>query len=100
MIFSKLIGSAPLTWIRRNIMSLIPPNQRGTSSKKLMIGMNMYGMEFSRTGISPKLGHDIVEKLKEVKPRIEWNDAINEHVFMGGEGEQTIYMFPTLQVNR
>ncbi|XP_032824637.2 chitinase domain-containing protein 1 [Petromyzon marinus] len=87
---------APLGWVRRCVESLDPLSQH---RERMLLGVNLYGMEYSATGGQPILGMRYLEILMKHKPKLKWDEETAEHFFeyktdRGGKG---IVFFPTLQ---
>ncbi|CAG8449749.1 14266_t:CDS:2 [Acaulospora colombiana] len=70
--------NAPIRWVEDTIVSFTPtPIDRG----KLLLGLNMYGVDFSNGQMEFIVGSTIIKKLKQHKPRMRWDKIFEEHRF-------------------
>ncbi|XP_016399027.1 chitinase domain-containing protein 1-like [Sinocyclocheilus rhinocerous] len=89
--------SAPLPWVRECVLQLAP---HGQWRHKILLGINMYGLDFSsHGGAEPLLGARYVELLKEVKPKLQWDENTGEHFFnyKRSNGVRHVVYYPTLK---
>uniref|UniRef100_A0A8C1XLE4 Chitinase domain-containing protein 1 n=1 Tax=Cyprinus carpio TaxID=7962 RepID=A0A8C1XLE4_CYPCA len=88
--------SAPLAWVRECVLQLAPHSQW---RHKILLGINLYGLDFSsHGGAEPLLGGRYVELLKEVKPKLQWDDNTGEHFFnYKSNGLKHVVYYPTLK---
>uniref|UniRef100_A0A671SBB5 Chitinase domain-containing protein 1 n=1 Tax=Sinocyclocheilus anshuiensis TaxID=1608454 RepID=A0A671SBB5_9TELE len=88
--------SAPLPWIRECVLQLAPHSQW---RHKILLGINLYGLDFSsHDGAEPLLGGRYVELLKEVKPKLQWDENTGEHFFnYKSNGLKHVVYYPTLK---
>uniref|UniRef100_A0A671KLC0 Chitinase domain-containing protein 1 n=1 Tax=Sinocyclocheilus anshuiensis TaxID=1608454 RepID=A0A671KLC0_9TELE len=89
--------SAPLPWVRECVLQLAPHSQW---RHKILLGINMYGLDFSsHGGAEPLLGAKYVELLKEVKPKLQWDENTGEHFFnyKRSNGVRHVVYYPTLK---
>ncbi|TSK13394.1 Chitinase domain-containing protein 1 [Bagarius yarrelli] len=87
--------SAPLPWMRDCVLQIAPQSQW---RHKILLGLNLYGLDFSNNGGSePLLGDRYIELLKAVKPKIVWDEYAGEHyfTFKRHSMKHTVY-YPTL----
>ncbi|KAK5619526.1 Chitinase domain-containing protein 1 [Crenichthys baileyi] len=70
--------SSPLPWIRDCVLQLAPNTQW---RQKILLGVNLYGLDFSSIGTEPILGGRYVEILREHRPKILWDENSAEHHF-------------------
>uniref|UniRef100_A0A9J8B0B2 Chitinase domain-containing protein 1 n=1 Tax=Cyprinus carpio carpio TaxID=630221 RepID=A0A9J8B0B2_CYPCA len=88
--------SAPLAWVRECVLQLAPHSQW---RHKILLGINLYGLDFSsHGGAEPLLGGRYVELLKEVKPKLQWDENTGEHFFnYKSNGLKHVVYYPTLK---
>ncbi|CAG8747723.1 14400_t:CDS:10 [Dentiscutata erythropus] len=87
--------NAPINWVEDNILSFTPTTMnRG----KLLLGMNMYGMDFSQGRAEHITGNTIIKIIRQHKPIIEWNENLGEHYFQYQEnGLSHTVWYPSLK---
>lgn len=89
--------SAPLPWMRDCVQQLDPHSQW---RQKILLGLNLYGLDFStQGGAEPILGGRYIELLREVRPKILWDDQAGEHYFnyKSANGVKHVVYYPTLK---
>ncbi|CAL8356458.1 unnamed protein product [Lota lota] len=88
--------SAPLPWIKGCVLELSPSSQW---RHKILIGLNMYGMDFSSQGADPVLGGRYVEVLRDLRPKLLWDDYAGEHYvnYKRNNGVKCKMYYPTLK---
>ncbi|XP_057692918.1 chitinase domain-containing protein 1 [Corythoichthys intestinalis] len=70
--------NAPLSWVKECILQLAP-NKEWRS--KILLGLNLYGVDFANQQTEPVIGGRYIEILREHKPKIVWDDFNAEHFF-------------------
>ncbi|CAL8325409.1 chitinase domain-containing protein 1 [Gadus morhua] len=88
--------SAPLPWMKGCVLELAPSSQW---RHKILIGLNMYGMDFSSQGADPVLGGKYIDVLREQRPKLLWDDYAGEHYFnyKRNNGVKCKMYYPTLK---
>lgn len=72
--------NSPEWWVRDCVERLVP----GASSPdraKILLGLNLYGLDHSVTGGTHVLGHQYVDILSTYKPKFSYDDESKEHYF-------------------
>ncbi|KAJ8333788.1 hypothetical protein SKAU_G00411070 [Synaphobranchus kaupii] len=89
--------SSPIPWVRECVLELAPQTQW---RHKILLGLNLYGLDFSsQGGAEPLVGDRYIELLGEMKPRLFWDEQAGEHYFYykrGKENKHVVY-YPTLK---
>uniref|UniRef100_A0A8C6WIP3 Chitinase domain-containing protein 1 n=1 Tax=Neogobius melanostomus TaxID=47308 RepID=A0A8C6WIP3_9GOBI len=87
--------SAPLPWVRDCVMQLAPSPQW---RHKILLGLNLYGLDFSGQGAEPILGGRYIELLREHRPKLLWDEYSAEHYFSykRNAGKHVVY-YPSLK---
>lgn len=88
--------SSPLPWVRDCVMQLAPSSQW---RHKILIGLNLYGLDFSGQGAEPILGGRYIELLREHRPKLLWDEYSAEHYFSykrNNAGKHVVY-YPSLK---
>lgn len=88
--------NSPLDWIRSCVETLVP-NSDSVRRSKILLGLNLYGNEYTSIGGGPILGSKYIEILQTAKPKLRWDDAAGEHLFeYKSHNSKRIVYFPTL----
>ena len=86
--------SSPLPWVE-SCVSVLSPNYE--HRHKILIGVNLFGNEFSRHGHTPLDGGSYLDRLRTLKPAIEWNEPSGEHIIqIDSQTEPRLIVYPTL----
>ncbi|KAA0203568.1 hypothetical protein HAZT_HAZT009665 [Hyalella azteca] len=88
--------NSPLSWMQKCV-ELIEPDAASSNRKKILLGLNLYGLDHSVTGGNHVLGSQVVQILAEHKPKIKFDDRSVEHFFeyKTKGGRRTVF-YPTL----
>lgn len=93
--------SSPIKWAIDSASALLLDQQYHTPiSKKILMGINLYGNKFIKSERSggPILSNEILEILKQKKPKIIWDNEAKEHYFYFVEkSNEFVVWFPTLK---
>ncbi|KAG7262667.1 hypothetical protein CRUP_012546 [Coryphaenoides rupestris] len=88
--------SAPLPWIKECVLQLAPSSQW---RQKILLGLSMYGMDFSSKKADPILGGRYIELLRDLRPKLLWDDYAAEHYlnYKRNNGVKCKMYYPTLK---
>nr|AUM84822.1 chitinase-like protein 11 [Lutzomyia longipalpis] len=91
--------NAPIKWVRDTVEFFCPstsPNYR-EKRKKILLGLNMYGNDFTPEGGGPIVGHEYLRLLKYVKGRLQHDEKDAENFFeVKTPTGRHIVFYPTL----
>jgi chitinase domain-containing protein 1 len=97
--------SSPIGWVQQVVTAYLGQySMMKPITKKFLLGLNMYGMDFTDGKAHPKLGRDVKDILSSgAIEKIEWDEAAGENYvrfgYTGSDGNavaHTMY-FPTTQ---
>lgn len=88
--------NSPLPWMKACIQSLTPKNS-SPIRKKILLGLNFYGYDYSVDGGGPIVGNRYIEILDKHRPKIMFDQSSAEHYFEYKEsvGRSRVF-FPSL----
>uniref|UniRef100_A0A1A8C5P8 Chitinase domain-containing protein 1 n=1 Tax=Nothobranchius kadleci TaxID=1051664 RepID=A0A1A8C5P8_NOTKA len=91
--------SAPLPWVRECVLQLSPNTQW---RQKILLGLNLYGLDFSSHGAEPVLGGRYVDILREHRPKLLWDEYSTEHYFSykRNNAVKHVVYYPSLKVKQ
>uniref|UniRef100_T1K9A3 Chitinase domain-containing protein 1 n=1 Tax=Tetranychus urticae TaxID=32264 RepID=T1K9A3_TETUR len=89
-------AQSPIKWIRECV-KILTPKASSPIRKKLLVGLNFYGMDYSPTGGSAIIGKQYIEILEKSKPKLNWDQTSAEHYFeyKSGAGRNRVF-YPSL----
>lgn len=76
-------ANAPLHWVKHAIERIVPENVSEFEAKrqKILMGLNMYGMDYTPDGGGPIIGHQFLSLLKGLKKRMLYDEHDEENFF-------------------
>lgn len=88
--------SSPLPWVRDCVLQLAPGAQW---RHKILLGLNLYGLDFTNQGPEPILGARYIEILREHRPKHQWDEYSGEHYFTykRSNGVKHVVYYPSLK---
>ncbi|XP_068615608.1 chitinase domain-containing protein 1-like [Brachionichthys hirsutus] len=88
--------SSPLNWVRDCVLQLAPGAQW---RQKILLGLNLYGLDFASQGSEPVLGGRYIEILREHRPKHVWDEYSGEHYFSykKNNGVKHVMYYPSLK---
>ncbi|XP_076027128.1 chitinase domain-containing protein 1 [Genypterus blacodes] len=88
--------SSPLPWVRESVLQLSPSGQW---RQKILLGVNLYGLDFASQGTEPILGGRYIEILREFRPKLLWEEYSAEHYFTyrRNSGVKHVVYYPSLK---
>lgn len=97
--------NAPIRWVADSARDLLGPRlaESPEHSRKVLLGLNFYGMVFGTKTSSPVVGHEFVSALRDTgAARLRWDPEASEHHLTyeayaaDGIAERRIMYFPSL----
>lgn len=88
--------NSPLPWLLQCIEDLVP-DRASLHRRKLLLGLNFYGTDYSPSSSKPIIGTEFVNLLEKQKPKFVFDNITGEHSFSywSGKEEHTVF-YPTL----
>lgn len=82
-IFFRSGANAPLHWMKNAVEHICPDTSVNLSVKrsKILLGLNLYGNDFTPDGGSAIIGHEYLNFLKFVKGRLSLDESNSENFF-------------------
>lgn len=76
-------ANAPLHWMKRTVEHIVPITASNfeVKRKKILLGLNMYGNDYTPDGGGPIIGHQFLELLKHAKQRLRHDELDAENFF-------------------
>eukprot|EP00823_Brevimastigomonas_motovehiculus_P002642 TRINITY_DN1593_c0_g1_i1.p1 TRINITY_DN1593_c0_g1~~TRINITY_DN1593_c0_g1_i1.p1 ORF type:complete len:415 (-),score=70.99 TRINITY_DN1593_c0_g1_i1:265-1509(-) len=94
--------NAPLPWMESVFQQLFGSDDHHIVdpqlAKKILIGLNFYGMDFSARESRAILGHDYIKLLRLYSPKLLWDAEAREHYFryIDSEHAEHLVYYPSL----
>ena len=86
--------TSPLPWIEGCVMALSPNYEL---RHKILLGTNLYGYEFSRQGPTPLTAGPYLDRLRQLKPTLQWNEQSGEHIIqIDNPADPRMIVYPSL----
>ncbi|XP_037033847.1 chitinase domain-containing protein 1 [Bradysia coprophila] len=92
-------ANAPLKWMRNAVEHICPDSSPNLSTRrsKILLGLNLYGNDFTPDGGSAIIGHEYLNFLKYVKGRLSLDETNSENFFeVKTPTGRHIVFYPTL----
>lgn len=88
--------NSPLPWLLQCIEDLVP-DRASLHRRKLLLGLNFYGTDYSVSSSKPIIGTEFINLLEKHKPKFVFDNITGEHSFSywSGKEEHTVF-YPTL----
>jgi chitinase domain-containing protein 1 len=88
--------NSPVDWIRACVEMLVP-NAASPNRRKILLGLNFYGNDYSQGSGGPIVGNQYIEMLSKQKPKLQWDAATSEHVLKyKSRNDEHLVFYPTL----
>ncbi|GAV03212.1 hypothetical protein RvY_13671 [Ramazzottius varieornatus] len=97
--YSSAGAIAPLPWVIDSIESIVPEAKEKSKRKKILLGLNHYGYDFSRkSGANALTSSAYLDQLAKYRPSLQWDATGREHVYKYSDetGEHIVH-YPTLK---
>ncbi|XP_020487101.2 chitinase domain-containing protein 1 [Labrus bergylta] len=92
---SRAGPSSPLPWVRECVLQLAPDTQW---RQKILLGLNLYGLDFASQGTEPILGGRYIEILREYRPKHLWDEYSGEHYLSyKSNADKHVVYYPSLK---
>ncbi|KAJ3285671.1 Chitinase domain-containing protein 1 [Borealophlyctis nickersoniae] len=87
--------NSPVTWMEDNVLRLCPEDK---NRDKLLLGLNMYGLDYSATGGQHVTGPSYLDLLAKHDPILTWDEDNAEHLFKYKDsGVEHVVYYPSLK---
>jgi spore germination protein YaaH len=73
------LGVSPLEWCEANLRYFSAAGEE--ARKKIFMGTNWYGRDYSTKSHDPIIGHQFVNVLEKKAPELHWDARTHEHYF-------------------
>ncbi|KAB7504904.1 Chitinase domain-containing protein 1 [Armadillidium nasatum] len=88
--------NSPIKWIKSCVEHFVP-DQSSLQRRKILVGLNLYGLDHSVTGGSHIIGKQYLETVENYKPKYIYDEESAEHFFeyQSPRGRHTVF-YPTV----
>lgn len=88
--------NSPFSWVQECVENLLP-DASSPDRAKILLGLNLYGLDHSVTGGNHVIGHQYIEILTNYKPKFSYDSESQEHYleYKSKSGRHMVF-YPTL----
>ncbi|XP_013787202.1 chitinase domain-containing protein 1-like [Limulus polyphemus] len=89
--------NSPVPWMKKCVEHLVP-NKNSADRKKILLGLNFYGYDYTSVGGGPIIGSQFLEVLEKYNPKLQWDNSSQEHFmqYRAEENDRHTLFYPTL----
>ncbi|KAJ3118086.1 Chitinase domain-containing protein 1 [Physocladia obscura] len=88
--------NSPIHWVKDNVLRLAPNKE---DRAKLLVGLNMYGNDYSKYRHESLIGSKYIKILKEYNSKFVWSSDAQEHalIYDDEDREAHVVWYPTIE---